>query len=260
MNAGKLDVAVEDVDLAAVRMREGADAFDSDSGPGRMVTGARIGTTPKTARKRRPLRVRAIQMKVNLRQIQEKCPVTRLSSGEVVAPELHDKAKFAFAKHRFDRAHDPELAADPDPFADLEPLLTAQMAGCDHLIAATQLIPVVRHRHSSLFERVNAVRQALIRSIAKRKVRFDHGSARASAQPPPGSARPPCQRTRRTKQQGVREQHKRLLEQRSHAISHIARHRDETRPPAEDRPISDAGKRSALPAGARSSRPASSPR
>jgi hypothetical protein len=52
---------------------------------------------------------------------------------------LHNKAEFALAKGRFDRAHDPGPATDRDPLPELERLLATQVSGRDDLVAATQL-------------------------------------------------------------------------------------------------------------------------
>jgi hypothetical protein len=53
-----------------------------------------------------------------------------------ISNELNDKAHLSLAQQRLDRAHDSELAADLQPIADLERLVTAQMTGRDHLVAA----------------------------------------------------------------------------------------------------------------------------
>jgi transcriptional regulator with XRE-family HTH domain len=46
---------------------------------------------------------------------------------DALAPQLHDEAQLAFPQQRTDRAHDPSVAADRDPLADLERLLAAQI-------------------------------------------------------------------------------------------------------------------------------------
>src|ERR671930_315949 len=47
---------------------------------------------------------------------------------------------------RLDVAHDAGAAPDRNPFANFERLLAAQVSGGDHLVAAPELVPVVRHR------------------------------------------------------------------------------------------------------------------
>src|SRR5207253_1522167 len=62
----------------------------------------------------------------------------------VITQQLHDQTQLPFAKQRLDRAHDPVVAADRDPLADLERLLATEVPGRDHLLAAPELVAIVR--------------------------------------------------------------------------------------------------------------------
>src|SRR5579862_1662847 len=71
--------------------------------------------------------------------------------GDVFAPELHDQSSFAFSEQRIDRADDAGPAGDHEPVADLKRPLAVEVAGRDHLLAATQLVTVreLAHRPGS---------------------------------------------------------------------------------------------------------------
>jgi hypothetical protein len=64
-----------------------------------------------------------------------------------LAPAAAPKSRNSrYAEERLDVVHDPCVAADRDPLADLEWLLAAQVTRRDHLVAAPKLVSVVRHR------------------------------------------------------------------------------------------------------------------
>jgi hypothetical protein len=69
---------------------------------------------------------------------------------DAISNELNDKAHLSLAKHRLGRAHDPELAANLKPIANLERLVTAQRTGRDHLVPAPELIAIVDLGHGQL--------------------------------------------------------------------------------------------------------------
>ena len=73
-----------------------------------------------------------------------------LPALDAISNELNDKAHLSLAQQRLDRAHDSELAADLQPIANLERLVTAQMTGRDHLVAAPELIAIVDPGHGQL--------------------------------------------------------------------------------------------------------------
>jgi len=62
--------------------------------------------------------------------------------------ELHDQPEFMFAQQRVERTDDPDVAADRDSLPHRERFLAAQVPGRDNLIAAAQLVTVLRHTHS----------------------------------------------------------------------------------------------------------------
>jgi hypothetical protein len=66
----------------------------------------------------------------------------RAARLDAFARELDDKPQLLLPEQRLDRAHDPHLAADLQALADLQRPLALQMAGCDHLIAAAQLVAI----------------------------------------------------------------------------------------------------------------------
>jgi len=68
---------------------------------------------------------------------------------DAISNELNDKAHLSLAQQRLDRAHDSELAADLQPLANLERLVTAQMTGRDHLVVALELIAIVDPSHGA---------------------------------------------------------------------------------------------------------------
>jgi hypothetical protein len=57
------------------------------------------------------------------------------------------RAELAFAQQRLGCAHDPGLAADLDPIADLKWLLAAPVTGRDHLLAPPELKALVNSSH-----------------------------------------------------------------------------------------------------------------
>lgn len=61
-----------------------------------------------------------------------------------------NQTQLPLAKQRLDQAHDRAVAADRDPLADLERPLASEMPGRDDLLAAAQLVAVVRHRPARL--------------------------------------------------------------------------------------------------------------
>jgi hypothetical protein len=93
-----------------------------------------------------------------------------------ISNELNDKAHLALAQQRLGRAHDSELAANLKPIPNLKRLVTAQMTGRDHLVAAPELIAIVDPGHGQLRRYVPP--------------------ARYGASPPGVSPRPPLLATR----------------------------------------------------------------
>jgi hypothetical protein len=91
------------------------------------------------------------------------------------------------AKERFDRAYDPELAADFYAVADLERLLAAEMPGRDDLVAAPQLEAIVETRHRRRGRYAFALPSFQQVAVA----------ARADAQPPCSICGGPCWRAER---------------------------------------------------------------
>ncbi len=69
---------------------------------------------------------------------------------DAISNELNDKAHLSLAQQRLGRAHDSELAANLQPIANLERLVTAQMTGRDDLVAAPELIAIVDPGHGQL--------------------------------------------------------------------------------------------------------------
>ncbi len=69
---------------------------------------------------------------------------------DTIANELHNEAQLSLTQQRLDRADGSQLAADLQPVADRERLLSAQMTGRDHLVAAPQLIAIVHPGHRPL--------------------------------------------------------------------------------------------------------------
>jgi hypothetical protein len=73
-----------------------------------------------------------------------------LPALDAISNELNDKAHLSLAQQRLGRAHDSELAANLQPIANLERLVTAQMTGRDHLVAAPEFIAIVDPGHGQL--------------------------------------------------------------------------------------------------------------
>ena len=66
---------------------------------------------------------------------------------DLTADKLDNQAEFALAQQSLDCTDDPYLTVDGQPLANFERLLSAQMAGRDHLVAAPKLIAIVDPSH-----------------------------------------------------------------------------------------------------------------
>ena len=61
---------------------------------------------------------------------------------DLTADELNNQAELALTQQNLDRTDDSYLAVDGQPLTNFERLLSTQMAGRDHLIAAPKLIAI----------------------------------------------------------------------------------------------------------------------
>ena len=66
---------------------------------------------------------------------------------DLIADELDNQAELALAQQSLDCTDDPYLAVNGQPLTNSERLLSAQMAGRDHLVAAPKLIAIVDPSH-----------------------------------------------------------------------------------------------------------------
>jgi hypothetical protein len=69
---------------------------------------------------------------------------------DLVAGELYDQTEFVLTEKWLYAPHDPGAPADHDPLADLERVFTAHVAGRNDLVAAAQLVAIVRQEESHL--------------------------------------------------------------------------------------------------------------
>ncbi len=66
---------------------------------------------------------------------------------DLTADELDNQAELALTQQSLDSTDDPYLAVDGQPLTNFERLLSAQMPGRDHLVAAPKLIAIVDPSH-----------------------------------------------------------------------------------------------------------------